>query len=83
MREQIMKALKAKGYAVSGASTLEVTDPKVQGYTPERNVAQIKLVGGIFVNPYRGHWYKPGEFVQVDSVDEVVRLIEERGKVVS
>lgn len=78
MREQIMKALKAKGFSVSGVSTLEVTDPKVEGYSAERNVAQIKIGKGVSVNPYRGYWYKPGEFKQVESVDEVLSLIEGR-----
>lgn len=73
---ELKKALKAKGYQLEGG---EVTDTKELGYSTERNVALIKVTAkGFLVNPYRGYWYKPAEFISASSVDEVVELIEGR-----
>jgi len=78
-----LQAVLGKDFKVEGSDRkMEVTDNKILGYNAERNVAQVEVRNGkIFVNVYRGYFYKPVEFVEAKDLNEVKVLISRRFKV--
>lgn len=82
MKKDLKVAL-GNRFAVTGTERkVEVTDNTVLDYNKERNVAQVEVRNGkLFVNVYRGYFYKPTEFVEAKNVEEVKTLIEGRFKI--
>ena len=82
MKKELQTAL-GKTFSVTGSDKrMEVTDKQVEGYNPERNVALVEVRNGkLFVNVYRGYFYKPAEFVEVKDIAEVKARILGRFKV--
>lgn len=76
MKRDLMKAL-GRNYTLDGNS---ITDNRVSGFSSERNVAQIRESKGVlYVNVYKGYFYKPGEEKGFSDVGEAMLYILARG----
>jgi hypothetical protein len=73
MTQSLMKALGTGNYTLDGNN---IIDRRIPGFNSERNVAQVREAKGrIYINKFRGHWYKPGQEKGFDTVRDAVDYI--------